>query len=54
MWELVGFRGCSVVISVLILCRYSSISGEAIGMCPGALFIEWVWLSGWMLPEEVF
>ncbi len=27
----VGFRGCSVLISVLILCRYFSISGEAIG-----------------------
>ncbi len=52
MWELVDFRdfrGCS---AVLILCRYSSISGEAIGVHPGAPFLEWI--SGWLLPKEVF
>ncbi len=53
MWELVDFKGCSVLISVLILCRYSFISGEAIGG-PGALFLEWMWLRGRFLPKEVF
>ncbi len=50
----VDFRGCSVLISVLILCKHSSISGESIGGHPGALFLEWMWLSERLLPKEEF
>ena len=48
----VDFRGCSVLIPVLILVGILLFLGRLLG--GGIQVLEWMWLSGRLLPKEVF